>query len=191
MSTIRKIRWFWSWNDAAEEKWLSEMSAQGLHLKEVENPCFYLFEQGDPKNYVYKLDYYVNTPVFANIGWYAMAEKSPAVKSAETEYHQLFEDAGWQYLCTTSGWRYFRQPEVAGQVQELYTDLSSKETKYRRQIFFQVALILFVAVFALNPLRDGTPLTASWNVLGIVTVLIFAIPLLPLWFRLRQLGVQT
>ncbi|MEM7335045.1 MAG: DUF2812 domain-containing protein [Chloroflexota bacterium] len=183
MSTVRKIRWFWSWNDLEEEKWLRDMSAQGLHLKDVENPCFYIFEQGEPTNYVYKLDYHLNNAMFNNLGWFALAKESKAVKENRKEYHQLFRDAGWKYLGTSKGWKYFRQAEETGKVQELYTDQASKEKKYRRQIIFQILLIILVSVYTVPTLLyDDVGSTLVYFILAL-----FVLPLLPLGLRWRKL----
>lgn len=193
MNTDKKIRWFWSWNDLAEEKWLKEMSAQGLHLKEVENPCFYIFEKGDPQNYVYKLDYRLNSAMFSHVGWLTLADKSSAQKSDEQEYFQLYKDAGWQYIGEGKGWQYFRQPEKTDETQELYTDPSSKQAKYRRKILFQLALMLLVAAFSLPPVFSLNPAITNQtsNIAAVVIVVLFAFPLIPLGLRLRRLKTQT
>ncbi len=192
MNTVRKFRWFWSWNDIAEEKWLQKMSAQGLHLKEIENPCFYIFEKGEPQNYVYKLDYRLNSAMFAHVGWYALADKSAPQKSDEQEYFQLFQDAGWNYVGEGRGWQYFRQSERKGQNQELYTDQASKRAKYRRQIFFQLAIMALVAVLTLPQAFSPDPTVASPISITAVAalVILFALPLIPLGLRLQKLKAQ-
>ena len=54
MSNVRKIHWFWAWQDVTEEEWLDDMSAQGLRLQRVTFPCFYYFEEGEPSTYVHR-----------------------------------------------------------------------------------------------------------------------------------------
>lgn len=192
MNTVRKIRWFWSWNDIAEEKWLQDMSTQGLHLKEIENPCFYVFEKGDPQNYVYKLDYRLNSAMFSHVGWFALADKSSPQKSDEQEYFQLFKDAGWKYVGEGKSWQYFRQSEREGQNQELYTDQSSKQVKYRRQVFFQLAIIAMIAAFSLPPVFSLNPDITNQmsNTVAIALVILFTLPLIPLGLRLQKLKAQ-
>ncbi len=190
MKTVRKIRWFWSWNDVEEETWLRDMSAQGLHLKDIENPCIYIFEQGEPVNYVYKLDYHINNAMFNNVGWFALAEESAKVKEARKEYHQLFKDAGWKYLATNRGWKYFRQAEETGKIQELYTDLASKEVRYRHQFIFQSLSIILVAIYTLSQINDQATIGLGGQI-GIYVVLgLFALPLIPLGLRWRKLRAQ-
>ncbi|HCU56765.1 MAG TPA: hypothetical protein DF984_00800 [Anaerolineaceae bacterium] len=54
---IVKRKWFWAWQDEKEEQWLNAMSKQGYHLISPGSFGRYEFEQGEPKNYVYRLDF--------------------------------------------------------------------------------------------------------------------------------------
>ena len=56
-TSLRKFKWFWAWQDEAEEDWLREMSQQGWHLSSVGIPTVYDFESGEPADIVYRLDY--------------------------------------------------------------------------------------------------------------------------------------
>jgi len=56
-SLIVKRKWFWAWQDEKEEQWLNAMSKQGYHLISPGSFGRYEFEQGEPKNYVYRLDF--------------------------------------------------------------------------------------------------------------------------------------
>lgn len=190
MDTVQKIRWFWSWNDLQEEKWLRDMSAQGMHLKEVETPFWYTFEQGSSADYVYRLDYAANVAMFANTGWYALGEESKRAVTNEAEYQQIFKDAGWTYLGTNRGWRYFRQEATKGREQEIYTDNPSKIIKYRHQLYFQLAVLALVCYWAFVPTYVGDVTTEAW-IIRLVLVLIFAFPLLPLSRRMLQLRSKT
>ena len=53
--TIKKFKWFWAWQDEAEEEWLGEMSKKGYHLASAGMPGIYEFDAGEPKDYVYRL----------------------------------------------------------------------------------------------------------------------------------------
>jgi hypothetical protein len=61
-----------------EEAWLEEMSAQGWHLVKVPGLC-YNFEQGEPEQRVYKIDF-------------RYFKRQDNLE----EYTSLFEDSGWQ-----------------------------------------------------------------------------------------------
>jgi hypothetical protein len=75
-----KFRWFWAWQDEKEEAWLGKMSKQGYHLSSINFPGFYSFGKGEPREYIYRLDYQTFR------------------KKDRQEYLQLFKDAGWEYL---------------------------------------------------------------------------------------------
>jgi len=55
--SMRKFKWFWAWQDEAEEAWLGEMSNQGWHFSGMSMPTIYNFKYGGAKDYVYRLDY--------------------------------------------------------------------------------------------------------------------------------------
>jgi hypothetical protein len=121
---LRKYKWFWAWQDEAEEAWLREMSQQGWHLYSVGIPTVYDFEVGDPADIVYRLDY-----------------QSPS-KVEKEDYLQLFKDAGWEHVGEMSGWQYFRKPAQPGEEMEIYTDAESKTSKYQRLLIFAGILML-------------------------------------------------
>ena len=123
-NTVIKRKWFWAWNDDKEEAWLSEMSREGLHLKNV-SLCSYEFIQGEPSNYVYRLDF-------------------RALNSKDKEsYLQLFEDAGWEHIGDMSSWVYFRIKAEPGEAPEIFSDAESKMGKYQRVM---AILIVFLPI---------------------------------------------
>ncbi len=125
MTTMNKFHWFWAWDDEKEESWLREMSRNGWHFNSVTFPGNYLFEQGEPQDYVYRLDYFTN-------------------RKEMDSYLQIFQDAGWDYLGKMNGWQYFRQIAVTGEDQEIYTDNQSKQKKYQRIMLY---LAIFLPIF--------------------------------------------
>lgn len=127
MSTIKKFKWFWAWEDEKEEDWLAEMSANGYHLNSISIPGIYTFETGASRNYVYRLDF------------------NPDRKGYQ-EYFQIFQDAGWEHLCEYGSWQYFRAQAQAGEQPEIYTDNVSKVKKYRRIMLF---LIIFMPIYTM------------------------------------------
>jgi hypothetical protein len=125
-----KFRWFWAWNDDREEEWLGSMSREGWHLSDFGFPGLYYFRKGEPKPYVYRLDF-----------------NTSKLKEREA-YLQLFQDAGWEHLGNMSAWEYFRKEAKPGEAPEIFTDQESKIQKYQRIlrfliIFFPVLFILF------------------------------------------------
>jgi hypothetical protein len=77
---VRKVKWFWPWQDDLEETWLEQMSQQGLHLNQTHIPITYDFVQAPSQNYTYRLDF----------------QDSLKPKNKD-EYLRLFTDAGWEH----------------------------------------------------------------------------------------------
>ena len=126
--TIKRVRWFWPWQDAKEEAWLGSMAPEGWLLKSVGLPCVYMFERCEPAAYTYRLDY------------------MPADKAKWDEYRQIFDDAGWEYIGEMSNWRYWRKQVAAGEIAEIFTDTESKIRKYQRMLAY-MGFFLFLLVF--------------------------------------------
>jgi hypothetical protein len=126
MTTIKKFHWFWAWDDEKQETWLREMSQKGWHFSSVDFLSNYVFEQGKPIDYTYRLDYFIDR------------KDMPA-------YLQLFEDAGWCYLGEMGGWQYFRKEGVDGEEPDIYSHKESKAKKYQRLLLF---LIIFFPIYS-------------------------------------------
>jgi hypothetical protein len=157
MTTKKKFHWFWAWDDEKEEIWLREMSKKGWHFKSVGVPGNYIFEQGKPIEYTYRLDYFIDRKDMSN-------------------YLQLFQDAGWSYLGEMGGWQYFRKAELFGEVQEIYSDRESKTKKYQRlmlylTIFFPIHLSF---ILILSRSNDGAMQVFTFIMVIIMLVYVYA-----------------
>ena len=125
MSTMKKFHWFWAWEDEKEEVWLRQMSMEGWHFKSARLLGNYVFEQGEPADYVYRLDYFTG-------------------RKDMPSYLQIFEDAGWEHMGKMSGWQYFRIETRDGEVPEIYSDKASKAKKYERLTLY---LVIFLPIY--------------------------------------------
>lgn len=74
-----------------EQEWLREHHKRGWKLVKATAPGFYRFEQCEPEDVVYQLDY--NKEGMNNI----------------SEYIQMFRDCGWEYVTDMVGYAYFRK----------------------------------------------------------------------------------
>ncbi len=133
--SMRKFKWFWAWQDEAEEAWLRDMSNQGWHFSGMSMPTIYNFKHGEAKDYVYRLDY--------RSYW----------KMDKEDYLQLFRDSGWEYVEEMAGWHYFRKLARAGEELEIYTDAESKIGKYQRLLAF-LGILMLPLFFAFFNLRN-------------------------------------
>jgi hypothetical protein len=166
-NTITKYKWFWAWNDAKEEAWLLEMSQEGLHLKKVSLGS-YEFVQGEPTNYVYRLDY-------------------RSLKSKEKEsYLQIFKDAGWEHIGDMSGWVYFRINAEPGETPEIFSDAESKMGKYQRVIMYLVIFLPILLILRpVYPERYGVFSTVA-GVLFTGLMILYSIAMVQLMRRMNE-----
>ena len=173
-NTIRKIKWFWSWQDEQEEAWLRNMSQKGWHLSSIGLPCIYRFRAGEQRDYVYRLDY----------------QTFP--KKDKQEYQQLFRDAGWEHIGEMSAWQYFRKEIKEGETLEIFTDVESKVTKYKRVLAF-LAFFVVILIAPLPSIWGDPPYSLSyslWIILRVISLLamgVFMYAIIKIMLRIRQL----
>jgi hypothetical protein len=175
-TTVTKFRWFWAWQDEAEENWLAKMSQRGYHLSSVGVPGFYTFSVADPRNYVYRLDYQMFR------------------KKDKAEYLQLFQDAGWEHIGEMSAWQYFRKEAQPTETAEIFTDVESKIAKYKRVLTYMgfFYFILMMLIFTQRTLHeDSYPWWGSIpQVIIFVVLLLFTYAIIKLLIRIRQLRIH-
>ncbi|MBI5946286.1 MAG: DUF2812 domain-containing protein [Chloroflexi bacterium] len=160
MTTLKQFHWFWAWDDEKEEGWLRDMARKGWHFTSVTFPGYYHFEQGEPKDYVFRLDFL------------------PQRKDISS-YLQLFEDTGWDYMGEMNSWQYFRKEAVNGEAPEIFTDGESKSKKYQRILLI---LVVFMPIFVINL---KTLNTVSGRFFEVVTFITFLIYLLCIYSIIR------
>lgn len=93
-----------------EENYLREMHKKGYKLKKFILPCTYIFEECQPMDTVYKLDFNPN-------------------KVCDDDYIQMYSDYGWEYMFTANGFNYFRKSVADVQSEqelEIFSDITSK-----------------------------------------------------------------
>jgi len=168
---VTRYKWFWVWQDNAEEKWLEKMSHLGYHLTSVSLPCIYTFKQSEPVNFSYRLDY----RRFSN--------------KEKQHYLQIFRDAGWEYLGEMSLWQYFRKQVKAGEVNEIFTDDTSKIAKYHRVLVYLGLLWVVLLVILLGRILS-VPTLPWWGNVHVFIMVVLALmtyAIARIWVRIRQL----
>ena len=168
-TTIIKFKWFWAWQDEKEESWLTEMAKGGFHLVKVTFPIIYVFRQGDPGNYIYRLDY-----------------QTIKLKNRES-YFQLFEDAGWEYVCEVGGWFYFRNRSAEAEVPQIYSDVQSKIGKYQRIMTYLVILLPIFLILRPDALERFSHFTIIIEVIYAALILFYIFAMVQLFRRINQL----
>lgn len=125
---MRKVmhRLFMAWQHEKEEAWLNEMAETGWNLVDT-SLCRYVFEEGTPGEYQYRLELLEH-----------------GAKSQEgMDYIQFMEDTGVEHIATWfNGWAFFRK-KVADGPFEVFSDIDSKIKHFRRiERVLTVALLL-------------------------------------------------
>lgn len=110
---VTQFKWFWAWQDDKQEAWLEAMSREGLHLQSFKAFGRYVFEQGAPRKYIYRMDF-------------------DRTSGKDSDYFHLIQEAGWERIIEVAGWQYWRKEACEGKTPELFTDTESKIRKYQR-----------------------------------------------------------
>tara|TARA_Y100000588_G_C13704567_1_gene690119 strand:- start:26 stop:568 length:543 start_codon:yes stop_codon:yes gene_type:complete len=112
-----------------EQEWLRKQHNEGWKLKGVTFPCFYHFRACQPEDVVYQLDY-------NNEG-----------RNSKSDYIQMFDDCGWEYITDFVGYSYFRKPvaDMCSNSEEIFNDADSKLEMTKR--VFRNRLLPMVVIF--------------------------------------------
>ena len=151
---VTKFKWFWGWQDDKQEAWLEAMSRRGLHLKRIRAFGRYVFELGEPKNFIYRLDF---------------DQKS----GQDSEYFNLIEEAGWVRIAQVLGWQYWRKETAEGKSAEIFTDNESKIRKYRRLLASWMVPSPAIMVIVLGMFKRFPGRHPQWVI--VLTISIFAV----------------
>lgn len=112
-----------------EQEYLSKRHKEGWKFTAVTGYGMYHFEQCEPEDVVYQLDYNIE----GNIN--------------HEEYTRMFEDCGWEYITTYVGYAYFRKPVAdMKEEEEIFFDDSSKLEMMQR-IFKGRMIPMFIVFF--------------------------------------------
>ena len=104
-----RFKWFTVPEWEKEENWLREQHKKGWRLVRATAPGIYKFQQCEPQDVIYQLDY--NEEGMNHLG----------------EYIQMFHDCGWEYVTAMVGYAYFRKPaEEMVEDEGIFCDNASK-----------------------------------------------------------------
>ena len=115
MKTKKEFKYFSIFNHEKEQDYFRQMHKHGWKFIKVTGFGTYHFEECDPQDVVYQLDY------------------NQEGLSHKTEYVQMFNDCGWEYIQDYAGYSYFRKPatEMNGE-EEIFNDEASKVAMMER-----------------------------------------------------------
>ena len=151
-------KWFWAWNYDKEEKWLNDMSAIGLQLCGV-GFCKYVFDEGAPDEYTYRLEFLNNHPY-----------------SAESlRYIKFLEETGVEYIGSIFRWVYFRKKADDAEF-DIYSDIDSR-IKHLNRLLLLIGIIggMNIVIGASNISRILIPGFETLGTIGIINLTLGAI----------------
>lgn len=149
---------FTIFNFEEEEKWLNEKSANGEHLTDV-GFCRYVFEEGQPGKYIYRLE---------------MLEKGPSHYKS-VKYLKFLEETGVEHVASILKWVYLRKKASDGPF-DIYSDIDSKIKHYERIISLANLLIIIQLICSIpNMLHNlmGSYTTNTYFLNLILAALLF------------------
>lgn len=112
-----------------EQDWLIKQHSRGWKLNKAIAPCFYSFERCEPEEVIYQLDY------------------NQEGQENKSEYVQMFEDCGWEYITDMVGYSYFRKSKaVMKNEEEIFCDDASRIDMFDR-VFKGRMIPLLVIMF--------------------------------------------
>lgn len=157
--TIHKV--FMAWRFEDEEKWLNEMAAKGWNLTEV-GVAKYVFEDGTPGQYQYRVE---------------LLENFPTEPESE-HYIRFMEEMGAEYVTSINRWVYFRK-KADDEPFELYSDIDSRIAHLRRiNILLQFIFIFEICAGVFN-LAVGILNDMTLNIVLAFIPLILALCIIP------------
>lgn len=134
MSKKKKMfRWFTMVDFEEEEVFLRQQHKMGWKFRKFILPGFYIFEECEPEDVVYRLDY------------------STVAKEDKEGYLQIFRDCNWEYLFDVNGWSYFRKPaEEEEQKNDIFSDVETK-IAFLNRIRWSMMPLLIIFFFCILP----------------------------------------
>ncbi|MDC7290600.1 DUF2812 domain-containing protein [Blautia schinkii] len=156
---IHKV--FTAWHFEDEEKWINKMAAKGLNLTDV-GVAKYVFEEGLPGEYQYRVELLENLPTHPE----------------SERYIRFMEEMGAEYVASVSRWVYFRK-KAEDEPFELYSDMDSRVAHLRRINILLVFLFIFEVWAGVFNLVVGIAYGMAINVIIACIPLILALCIIP------------
>lgn len=180
MGTTKKVWNFFTiaqWEE--EEQWLNEMARNGYNLVDVK--CFvrYIFEQGTPGEYIYKLDLPDNLE-------HGMDDKA---------YCNFLAECGIDVVCKQKQWLYLRKKAADGPFNEqgdMFAKLkmTNKAYSYAIRVLSRLlrtfAILIFFDILVMCVIGHSEILASIVNGIGIGAIFALTIVWVPLMDSLRK-----
>lgn len=158
----KENKWFTVMDYEKEAEYLAGMHAKGWKLSKVKYLGSYYFEECEPAEYSYQLDY-----------------NQDAAKEKD-EYIQMFTDCGWEYIQDFVGYSYFRKPVEEGcEAEEIFCDDDSRIEMMKRVFKGRIVpLIILFFCLIMNCVNfglrsDESAFSLSMLILNLILMVIY------------------
>jgi hypothetical protein len=138
-----------------EEEWLNEMATKGWHLRSV-GLMTYVFEEGEPGAYIYRLELLDNLP-----GHFE-----------SRRYISFLEETGAELIGSIARWVYFRKLND-GRGFDLYSDAASRIRHLNRILLFISVISGLCLINTSNMLRMWTTYESGIYLAMLIFFLVF------------------
>lgn len=168
--TTHKI--FWAWDFEKEEKWLNNMSANGMQLVGV-GFCKYIFEDGAYGEYNYRIE---------------LLDQWPNHHESVSYIHFL-EEMGIEHIGNYMRWVYFRKKSGKEEF-FLFSGIDSRIKHYRKILTLLLCLLpLEFSALAMNISTASMGSTVNlWCVMLLAPItILFSVGILKLNGKIREL----
>ena len=163
MKIKKELRYFSIFNHEKEQEYLQEQHRHGWKFLKVTGFGVYHFEECQPEDVIYQLDY---------------NQEGSAQKEA---YIQMFADCGWEYIQEYAGYSYFRKPAAnMADEEEIFCDESSRlamlERVYKGKLLPMLVVFnaCLIPQFILNLANGRYFLAALMGGIVAIYIIIFA-----------------
>ena len=129
MKTKKELRYFSIFNYEKEQEYLREQHKHGWKFVKVTGFGMYHFEECEPEDVVYQLDYF------------------DTASGSKDEYVKMFDDCGWEYIMDYAGYSYFRKSVCDMETEEeIFCDDSSRMAMMDR--VYKAKLLPLLVIFS-------------------------------------------
>ncbi|MFZ5987560.1 MAG: DUF2812 domain-containing protein [Bacillota bacterium] len=133
------------WDYEKEERWLNQMASKGMNFIDF-TFARYLFEQGTPGEYIYRIELL----------------SQPPTHPESQEYIKFMESVGVEYMGKWVRWVYFRKKASDGPF-EIFSDYDSRIKHYKRvSTLFGTLGIINLLGFMFN-IFNGITIGSQYN----------------------------
>lgn len=152
-------------NFEKEEQWLNQMAAKGWHCIDY---VFgrYLFEKGEPGEYIYRIQLL----------------KNPINHLESTAYLNFLRETGVEVVASYSRWVYLRKKAADGPF-DLFSDKESRIAHYKNIIYMFLPFAIMNLAFSLKIFTGQT----VPDLIHVAAVVILSIPIARCYKRIRRL----